>query len=69
MNITITLGWWLLPAFLTILAWVCTIPAIWEDMNGTGLGTGLTTIFVAGAALIATLAFWLVYFAALYFLE
>lgn len=52
----ITLGWWMLPAALTVAAWVPFFryrPAFDYDFGG---------LFVACGSFIATLIVWLVYF-------
>lgn len=52
----ITLGWWMLPAVLTVAAWVPFFryrPAFDYDFGG---------LFVACGSFIATLIVWLVYF-------
>lgn len=56
---TIQLGWWLAPAAVTIALW------IWASRNmeagGSHWGGDIGNAMVAGAALVGTLASWVVY--------
>lgn len=61
----ITLGWWLLPLVITIVAWAWALTR--PVSHGSYLPDPMPIIWF-GAALIVTLASWLTYFAALAFL-
>lgn len=55
----IHLGWWLAPAAITVAVWIwaacCAAP------SGAHWGSDIGNAFVFGAALIGTLASWVVY--------
>lgn len=57
MTIAITLGWWMLPAFLTLASfiWLAARPATYSPMDPTPLFVGLIW-------LVGVLAIWLAYF-------
>lgn len=67
MSFTVTLGWWVLPAAVTLIAfgWY----GAWEDRQPPpsdygAIGDGLARMLLLALALIASLIAWLIYFIA-----
>ncbi|TXN08965.1 hypothetical protein FV222_00400 [Methylobacterium sp. WL103] len=59
MTLSITLGWWLLPSLLTVLALTW---AFWErSTDHTGYLSGLAILFRLVVAVIVSLMIWIVY--------
>lgn len=64
MNISIEISWWIIPALVTLVAhaWACLASS---DGDGgstyAAIGTALITLLRLGAALIISLAAWLVW--------
>lgn len=58
------IGWWLIPAFITIAAFGWAKWASGPDAYGTNdrLGTAIVAVFTLGPALVVSLSAWLVYF-------
>lgn len=59
MDLTVTIGWWLVPLALTIAAW---FPTVRYQPSAGGYLPDITPLFYAGGSLIATLVVWLIYF-------
>jgi len=55
---TIVIGWWIIPTFITILAWGWAMSRRYEQ---GGYLPDMSVIFYGGAALIVTLFAWMVY--------
>lgn len=56
----LTIGWWAIPAILTIAAWIPTLR--YKPMRGDYV-FDFAVVFYAAGSLIATLLVWLIYFA------
>lgn len=59
MNITISLGWWLLPLSVTCLAFF--FASYWTEPNQRGLGASLDALVFNALALIISLIAWLIW--------
>lgn len=59
MNILIPLGWWLVPALITVVMVIWTVRT---PYHGGFYGADLAAIFQFFAAVIITLATWMIYF-------
>lgn len=62
MNITISLGWWLIPAAITALAFAKASLYVAKRKPGGDYDFGVDILFMGAAALIVSMAAWLAYF-------
>lgn len=62
-TVTLSLGWWLIPAIITVFWIIATLYVASKDKSsGDYSFAGLMTFFVATMGTIATLIAWLIYY-------
>jgi hypothetical protein len=61
MQITLTLGWWLLPLMLTIASFAWAIPLREDERNQSYIGDALMLTLRLGFAAIVSLGCWLIW--------
>lgn len=61
-SFTITMGWWLIPAIITLISFAFTYKVVWIDYARDDWGQGLILLFYGSIAAIVSLLSWLIYF-------
>lgn len=61
-EMTITLGWWVIPAIITLIGFFVASYAARDD-TGSGYGAGIASLFLFSAWLIASMLVWIIYLA------